>query len=86
MSKPAASRHPGWLLRAIPVVAALLPWLPSVLWAHFHMLLPESPTAQAGDTVRTTYMKGHPFEHELIAVEPPKEVKVHPPAGKAQEL
>lgn len=60
--------------------------IPSLLLGHFHMLLPESPTAGTGDTVRVTYLKGHPFEHEIIEVERPSVVKAHPPTGEPHTL
>lgn len=42
--------------------------------AHYHMLLPDKPSAKAGEAVAFTYQFGHPFEHELADAAKPKKV------------
>jgi cobalt/nickel transport protein len=54
--------------------------------AHYHMLLSDRVGVKAGEQVTVTYQFGHPFEHELSDAEPPAEVVLIDPDGKAVAL
>jgi cobalt/nickel transport protein len=70
-------------MRLAPVLlAALAPASP----AHFHMLLPQTPSTKKGEAVAFTYQWGHPFEHQLFDAQPPSSLTVLAPDGKKADL
>jgi cobalt/nickel transport protein len=50
--------------------------------AHYHMLLPDKPSAKRGETVTFTYQFGHPFEHQLFDTRAPVALFVLTPGGQ----
>ena len=49
---------------------------------HFEVLVADKPARRAGEPVRLTYYRGHPFECEILDTEPPERVAVLKPDGK----
>jgi uncharacterized GH25 family protein len=74
-------RHRSALLT---LLAALFTQAP--VSAHYHLLIPERPTAKQGDKVVFTYAFGHPYEHEMFDTEPPAVAVALAPNGKTVEL
>src|SRR5437763_10863266 len=54
--------------------------------AHFHILLPESPSGARDRPVSFTIRWGHPFEHELFDASRPGGLLVVSPDGKQADL
>ena len=54
--------------------------------AHYHILLPDKPSAKTGEKVTLTYQFGHPFEHQLFDADAPAEAYVLAPDGKKIDL
>jgi len=50
--------------------------------AHYHMLLPQSPSARKGEEVRLVFQWGHPFEHEIFDAMAPESLLVLAPDGQ----
>jgi uncharacterized GH25 family protein len=65
---------------------ALVSSFPALCFAHFYIFLPEKPAARPGETVRLRYSFGHPYEHEMVPVDPPVDVTAHAPDGKTTSL
>lgn len=75
------------MTRALAVVALVgLLLLPAAADAHYHMLLPDKPSAKTGETVTFTYQYGHPFEHELSDAKLPVALFAISPDGKKIDL
>ncbi len=49
--------------------------------AHYHILLPDRPSAKKGQTVTFLFQWGHPFEHQLFDAALPAALQVTPPTG-----
>lgn len=54
--------------------------------AHYHMLLPDKPAVQVGESVTFTFQNGHPFEHELSDATEPETLYVVNPDGTRTDL
>lgn len=54
--------------------------------AHYHMLLPDKPSAKVNEVVTFTYQFGHPFEHELFDTAEPEAVYVIAPDGTKTDV
>src|ERR1700730_9045694 len=54
--------------------------------AHYHMLLPHSPSVKLGKTVAIDYLWGHPFEHQLFDAQAPRSLFVITPDRKKTDL
>ena len=52
---------------------------------HYHILLPDKPTANREEAVTFSYFFGHPFEHQLFAAQRPAAVTVITPDGRQAE-
>lgn len=59
---------------------------PSLVRAHFNMLLPQSASARVGESTTLLYQWGHPFEHQLFDAPQPKELVALSPSGKRIDL
>lgn len=68
----------------VPILVILL--APAAADAHYHMLLPDKPSARTGEAVTLTYQFGHPFEHQLFDTEAPKQLFVLAPDGTKTDL
>ena len=62
-------------MRRLSALALLL--LASASQAHYHMLIPDKPSAKKGEEVTVTCQFGHPFESELSDMLPPQRVMLH---------
>jgi nickel transport protein len=71
----------GWL--AVFLVAAILT---TPAGAHYHLLLPDKPSAERETPVTFTYRFGHPFEHQMFAAQKPKSVTALTPDGRPNDL
>ena len=60
--------------------------LASAAQAHYHMLLPDKPSAKKGEEVTVTCQFGHPFESELSVMLAPESVKLIEPDGKTVDV
>jgi uncharacterized GH25 family protein len=67
---------------------ALMLWLSpgTTAWAHYNMLLPQTPSAKRGDAVTLLYQWGHPFEHQLFDAPTPQSLIVVAPDGTRTDL
>ncbi len=72
--------------RGILVCGLLLGLFGSPVSAHFTMLIPDKPSVGRGAEVVLTLQFGHPFEHELSDMDPPRRLVVHEPGGKVRDL
>jgi cobalt/nickel transport protein len=52
--------------------------------AHFSILLPDGPAARRGQEVTVRYMKGHPYECQLIDTYGPQRVQLLLPDGRGR--
>ena len=59
---------------------------PAPVFAHYHMLLPDKPSAKSEEVVTFTYQFGHPFEHQLFDTQKPTELYVVAPDGTKTDL
>jgi cobalt/nickel transport protein len=55
-------------------------------WAHYHMLLPQSPAGARDKPVTFTVHWGHPFEHQLFDAGKPEGLVVLSPDRKTTDL
>lgn len=55
-------------------------------WGHYHLLLPDQFAVKKGETVRLTFLFGHPFEHQLFDAGKPHKLIVLAPDGTRSEL
>src|SRR5438132_1468986 len=53
--------------------------------AHYHILLPDRPSAERDQAVTFTYRFGHPFEHQMFAAEKPQSLAVITPDGQSHD-
>ena len=67
-------------MRSLSALALLL--LASAGQAHYHMLIPDKPSAKKGEPVTVTFQFGHPFESELSDMLAPGQVTLIAPDGK----
>ena len=67
-------------MRILSTLALLV--LASASQAHYHMLIPDKPSAKKGEPVTVTFQFGHPFEHQLSSMKAPREVRLVAPDGK----
>ena len=67
-------------MRQLSTLTLLL--LVSTSQAHYHMLLPDKPSAKKGEPVTVTFQFGHPYEHQLTSMKAPGEVRLVAPDGK----
>ena len=58
---------------------------PAPVFAHYHILLPDKPSAKSEEVVTFTYQFGHPFEHQLFDTQKPAELYVVAPDGTKTE-
>src|SRR4051794_18593381 len=70
--------------RLVAVVALGIATAPGS--AHYHILLPEKPSANRDESVTFTYQFGHPYEHQLFATQKPGSVTVLMPEGQTVDL
>ena len=54
--------------------------------AHYHMLIPDKPSAKKGEEVTVTCQFGHPFESELSDMLAPREVWLAGPDNRAMNV
>jgi cobalt/nickel transport protein len=54
--------------------------------AHYHMLLPQAPSAKHGKAVTIEFLWGHPFEHQVFKAKAPRSLVVLAPDGKKTDL
>ena len=59
---------------------------PAPVFAHYHILLPDKPSAKSEEVVTFTYQFGHPFEHQLFDTQKPAELYVVAPDGTKTDL
>ena len=70
-----------------PVFTLILLLSPAAsAWAHYNMLLAQTPSAKRGDAVTLVYQWGHPFEHQLFDAPPPQSLVVVAPDGTRTDL
>jgi uncharacterized GH25 family protein len=62
-------------MRTLSTIALLV--LASTGQAHYHMLIPDKPSAKKGEPVTVTFQFGHPFEGELSDMLPPLRVTLY---------
>ena len=62
-------------MRTLSAFALLL--LASASQAHYHMLIPDKPSAKKGEEVTVTFQFGHPFECELSNMLAPHQVVLY---------
>lgn len=55
-------------------------------WAHYHMLLPQTPSTTRDTPVTLVFQWGHPFEHQLFDAAKPASLKVLRPDGMSIDL
>lgn len=67
-------------------LALLFAATPAPVLAHYHILLPDKPTAKSEEVVSFTYQFGHPFEHQLFDTQKPAELYVIAPDGTKTDL
>lgn len=53
---------------------------------HYHLLLPDPPSAKKGEAVSFLLRWGHPFEHQFFEVAKPKQLSARLPDGKRIDL
>ncbi len=73
------------------VPASWVAWLVVVMAAqpaaaHYHILLPDKPSADRDTAVTFTLRFGHPFEHQLFPTQQPASVRVVTPDGPVEDL
>ena len=56
------------------------------LCAHMHTLIPEQAFLRKGRDVAIRYLYCHPFEHEVVTTEKPRELFVVSPRGTKEDL
>jgi cobalt/nickel transport protein len=66
--------------------ALVLLLLASTGQAHYHMLLPDKPSAKKGEPVTVTFQFGHPYEHQLSSMKPPLAVRLVAPDGEEFDM
>lgn len=71
---------------AVPLALASIPLLSEAARAHYHMLLPQTPSAKLGKPVVIDYQWGHPFEHQLFDAPGPQRLTAVAPDGKKSDL
>jgi cobalt/nickel transport protein len=71
----------GWLALFSVVTLAAFP-----AQAHYHLLLPDKPSAERETPVTFTYRFGHPLEHQMFAAQKPTSVTVLTPDGRPNDL
>jgi cobalt/nickel transport protein len=73
--------------RAIPLVLTVACLVQtSSLWAHYHILLPQTASAPRGTPVSFVLQFGHPFEHQFFETSKPESLIVVLPDGKSVDL
>ncbi len=68
------------------ILAAVAALLAAPAGAHYHILLPDRPSAKTDEAVTFTYQFGHPFEHQLFDTERPAELYAIFPDGTKSDL
>jgi cobalt/nickel transport protein len=68
------------------VLASIFLLVATTADAHYHILLPESASAQRGKPVAFVVQFGHPFEHELFDAAKPERLLALLPDGKIVDL
>lgn len=71
-------------MRRLSALALLL--LASASQAHYHMLIPDKPSAKKGEEVSVICQFGHPFESELSTMFAPQEMILIGPGGKRTDV
>jgi cobalt/nickel transport protein len=54
--------------------------------AHYHMLLPESPSGAREKAIAILFEFGHPFEHQLFDAQVPERVVIFSPDGEPTDV
>ena len=71
-------------MRPFATLALLL--LASAGQAHYHMLIPDKPSAKKGEPVTVTLQFGHPYEHQLSSMKEPRSLKLVAPDGTETDV
>jgi cobalt/nickel transport protein len=70
----------------VALVIVSLAWAAPPAPGHYHILRLEHPSVKKGEEVTIGLLFGHPFEHQLFDVTPPKGLVVLTPDGKTVDL
>ena len=65
----------------IPALAAALA-IPAAAPAHLIQLIPDSPAGRLRDRASGLLFSGHPFEHEVLDLDPPESLRSSLRAGR----
>jgi uncharacterized GH25 family protein len=71
-------------MRPLATLALLL--LESASQAHYHMMIPDKPSAKKGEEVTVTCQFGHPFESELSDMLALRQVILYGPGGAGTDV
>jgi cobalt/nickel transport protein len=71
-------------LRTCPIALVVAAWTASSACAHYHILLPDAPSAES--TVALLLRFGHPYEHEIIDAAKPERLVAIVPGGPVRDL
>ncbi len=72
--------------RRIALTLVAVAALCGAAWAHYPMLLTDSPMVERGEPIEIEYTIGHPFWNDRHAVHKPEKVRVYPPQRRAFDL
>lgn len=68
------------------IAAALIAFAAPGAYAHFPMLIPDSPFAEVNQSVEILYSVGHPYERDYEDAEKPHKVTAIPSAGSPEDI